>query len=185
MRCHFFTFALTISLSSLAFAISDGADPVRFRALEVEVEAASQQSRSIKLDQELLEERVRDVEQMMTKLRQEISVLSSKTQVKDPQPPATAASNEKLSQWQQQTDRNIAHLQQSLQALAMAIGQQAPAGTPASTSPTETTIYLVKSGDSLEKIARRHNTSVEVIKKFNNLKSNKIQVGQKIKIPQN
>ena len=44
-------------------------------------------------------------------------------------------------------------------------------------------LYRVKAGDSLEKIARFHKTSVEKIKKINNLDQDLIVVGQELKIP--
>jgi N-acetylmuramoyl-L-alanine amidase len=46
------------------------------------------------------------------------------------------------------------------------------------------TTYRVKSGDTLEKIARRNGTTVKALMRLNNLKSkNRIYVGQKLKIP--
>lgn len=44
-------------------------------------------------------------------------------------------------------------------------------------------IYKVKSKDSLEKIAKSNNISVDVLKKVNNLENDLIVVGQEIKIP--
>ena len=44
-------------------------------------------------------------------------------------------------------------------------------------------IYIVKSGDSLYKIANEFNTTVDEIKALNNLSSNLLSVGQKLKIP--
>ncbi|PID34461.1 MAG: N-acetylmuramoyl-L-alanine amidase [Thiotrichales bacterium] len=43
--------------------------------------------------------------------------------------------------------------------------------------------YVVRSGDSLSKIADRHGVSVSAIKSANRLYSSKIRVGQKLKIP--
>lgn len=43
--------------------------------------------------------------------------------------------------------------------------------------------YTVVSGDSLYKIANKFNTSVDTIKKLNNLSSNLLSIGQKIKLP--
>lgn len=43
--------------------------------------------------------------------------------------------------------------------------------------------YIVKAGDSLEKIARQYQVSVDQIKKLNNLTSDLIVVGQEISIP--
>ena len=40
--------------------------------------------------------------------------------------------------------------------------------------------YIVKKGDNLYSIARKYNTSVDTIKKKNNLKSNLLSVGQKL-----
>ncbi len=44
--------------------------------------------------------------------------------------------------------------------------------------------YKVKSGDSLEKIAKLHDTHVEAIKRLNHLKEDLIVIGQELKIPQ-
>lgn len=52
------------------------------------------------------------------------------------------------------------------------------------TGGTET-VYTVKSGDSLWKIASAYNTSVNELMKYNNLTSNLLSVGQQIKIPNN
>ena len=42
--------------------------------------------------------------------------------------------------------------------------------------------YTVKSGDNLYSIARKFNTTVDSIKKKNNLNSNLLSVGQKLVI---
>ena len=42
--------------------------------------------------------------------------------------------------------------------------------------------YTVKSGDSLYSIASKNNTTVAKLKSLNNLTSNKIQAGQKIRL---
>jgi LysM repeat protein len=43
--------------------------------------------------------------------------------------------------------------------------------------------YTVRSGDSLEKIARHHGTTVEAIKQLNNLSSDLIVAGQRLSLP--
>lgn len=43
-------------------------------------------------------------------------------------------------------------------------------------------IHKVQSGDSLEKIARIHHTSVEHLKRLNHLKDDKIRIGQELKV---
>lgn len=42
--------------------------------------------------------------------------------------------------------------------------------------------YRVKAGDSLEKIARNHKTTTDTLKKLNHLQSDKIIVGQELKV---
>ena len=44
-------------------------------------------------------------------------------------------------------------------------------------------IYIVKKGDSLWKIANSNNTTVDALKKLNNLATNLLQIGQSLKIP--
>lgn len=52
--------------------------------------------------------------------------------------------------------------------------------TPAKTGSGTT--YTVKSGDSLWSISKKYGVSVDHIKKLNNLKSNDLKVGQKLKL---
>lgn len=46
----------------------------------------------------------------------------------------------------------------------------------------ETEVYTVKSGDTLYSIARKYNMSVDELKSLNNLTSNSLSIGQKLKI---
>lgn len=48
---------------------------------------------------------------------------------------------------------------------------------------TKTNTYTVKKGDSLYQIAIKYNTTVDELKKINNLKSNILSIGQKITLP--
>ena len=47
---------------------------------------------------------------------------------------------------------------------------------------TEQTIHTVKSGENLSVIAKKYKCSVTNLKDWNNLKSNTLQVGQKLKV---
>ena len=53
---------------------------------------------------------------------------------------------------------------------------------PAPAEP-ETTIYVVQSGDYLAKISKKFNVTIASIKKLNNMKSDVVRVGQKLKLP--
>ncbi|MCR4337833.1 MAG: L,D-transpeptidase family protein [Candidatus Omnitrophica bacterium] len=48
--------------------------------------------------------------------------------------------------------------------------------------PGKTVVHQVVSGDTLGKIAKKYNTTVDLIKKSNNLKSDVIRLGQKLRI---
>ena len=81
-----------------------------------------------------------------------------------------------LKKWNNLKTNNI----QIGQKLKVYPPQQASGGGQGS-SGGETT-YTVKSGDSLWSIAKKFNVTVEHIKKKNNLKSNDLKVGQKLKL---
>jgi LysM repeat protein len=97
------------------------------------------------------------------------------------------------------TSKAIAEANPGVESTKLRVGQKihvpapAPAGTPsavASTAATPTVepangekLYTVQSGDSLIKIARNSGTQVKTIRTLNNLKSDNIRVGQKLKLP--
>jgi LysM repeat protein len=63
----------------------------------------------------------------------------------------------------------------------------AASGAAGTASPTESPAaeqsYAVKSGDTLSKIATQHGTSIKALRAANHLKTDKIHVGDKLKIP--
>lgn len=67
----------------------------------------------------------------------------------------------------------------NLSTSALAIGQKLI--VPSSNITTKT--HTVASGDTLYSIARRYNTTVDAIKRANNLSSNMLSIGQKLIIP--
>lgn len=76
--------------------------------------------------------------------------------------------------------RNLANLQSSVQSLLQAFQ---PEMKEMVETDSKTVNYKIKNGDSLEKIAKAHNTSVQVIKELNQMSNDKIIVGKTIKIP--
>ena len=50
-------------------------------------------------------------------------------------------------------------------------------------SPNGEKLYTVKSGDTLSTIAKSHSSSIKAIRSANNLSTDRITVGQKLKIP--
>ena len=55
--------------------------------------------------------------------------------------------------------------------------------TPPSMPSTDLSTYTVKKGDNLYDIAKKNNTTVNELKKLNNLTSNNLSIGQVIKLP--
>lgn len=76
----------------------------------------------------------------------------------------------KLEQTLTQQDQNLGNMQAALNAVLEALEIKV------------TDVYEVRSGDSLEKIARRHKMSLKQLKELNNLKSDRIHVGQKLRV---
>ena len=67
----------------------------------------------------------------------------------------------------------------------LAVGQQLVIAIDDNTTPTPTTYkdYVVQKGDSLWTIANKNNTTVDEIKRINNLTSNMLSIGQVLKLP--
>ena len=72
---------------------------------------------------------------------------------------------------------------QKLQLPASGGAAPVTASSPAPTDSSETAIYVVKAGDMLEKIAKRHGTTAKTIMRLNNMKTTMIKPGQKLKLP--
>lgn len=62
-------------------------------------------------------------------------------------------------------------------------GREVVNGRPVQTSAgTSWVYYKVKSGDNLSKIAKKYHTTVKQLKSWNNLKSDMLQIGQRLKV---
>lgn len=154
------------------------------KALSREVEIHQQAVETVKMDQNLLDERLTRLEKEVTFLQKEIEKLNralARSESNRALEPSTSPIPAAWTQWRQQVDQNMLHLQQSLQLLAKAMNPVNETATTTNSNQAE--VYIVQSGDSLEKIAKKHQTSIQAITQFNQLKSSKIWVGQKIKIP--
>jgi LysM repeat protein len=68
-------------------------------------------------------------------------------------------------------------------ASSTALAANTGGGATADATSADGTVYVVKSGDMLFRIARTHGTSVKKIMAMNDLKSTSIRAGQKLKMP--
>ncbi len=71
----------------------------------------------------------------------------------------------------------------NLEGMTLKIGQEIIIPKDSDLKTTMYITYNVKKGDSLYSIARVYNTTVDEIKKLNNLKTNNLNIGQQIFIP--
>ena len=71
----------------------------------------------------------------------------------------------------------------NLTSNALQVGQVLKIPTTVNEETKDYINYTVKSGDSLYKIANNYKTTVDEIKKLNNLTSNNLQINQILKIP--
>ena len=88
------------------------------------------------------------------------------------------------------TVKQIQDANPTVQPTKLQIGQKlvipSPSATPTATAPATTMgeqTYKVKSGDTLTKIATDHGVTVRALRTANNLTTDKIVVGQELKIP--
>jgi LysM repeat protein len=92
-----------------------------------------------------------------------------------------------------QTTASLSHYRDQIQEIDRKLGEVGKLRSTLSqlskthaapeTSPRENT-HLVKSGDTLEKIARKYQTTADALKKSNQLTSDKIVIGQELMISQ-
>lgn len=79
-------------------------------------------------------------------------------------------------------NENIANLHSGLRSLMDVMGKESSNRTISSADEASSTHYRVKAGDTLEKIAKKYNTTIKKLKELNNLSSDQIIVGQKLQI---
>ena len=63
------------------------------------------------------------------------------------------------------------------------VGQSLVIVKDGDSTPGENISYIVQKGDNLYSIARKYDTTVNEIKRYNNLSSNLLSIGQKLVIP--
>ena len=81
------------------------------------------------------------------------------------------------------TSNYIIYTVNGLSSNLISIGQVLKIPSTTNNNQTNYLTYIVKSGDSLYKIANLYSTSVDEIKNLNNLTSNNLSIGQVLKIP--
>ena len=153
----------------------------KFKTLEVSLDALREQfQQGVQHSKEMVKGSSQSLEGKIASLETvHKNIISDLRQFKTYAADSTAA----LAQYKQKINelekvietqnQNIEHLQTAIRSLMDLL-------QPSSSSKT----YKVANGDSLEKIARKNQTSIKALKDLNNLASDKITVGQVLKIPE-
>ncbi len=118
--------------------------------------------------QSALETRISALEKTLEKISADLRTLNTSTH----QALAKIQSLEQQTASHTKQLDNVSQLKSTLTTISKAIGQ----------TPSSTTTYKVKAGDSLEKIAKLHQVPVDTLKKINKLTSDKIVIGQELKL---
>ncbi len=163
-------------LADLKHALNNA--QVEIQILEEQVQNQESLSKKVKPgtsfpNDSRLEKRIAALEQMQEKIHGDLKQLSSHANQTST---CLQQYSTKISEIEQNLERQRGDLKSSLKTLTSSLATEV-AATSSSGS------YKVKSGDSLEKIARNHKVSVDALKKANGLSQNKILVGQELIIP--
>ena len=122
---------------------------------------SSQQGKSIDATLEKLSSDMKQLKSHSNELSQTVNDLSKTLQ--------------SMKEGSQQQGQALRELEQAMRSITLAMGGKGP-------SNGKTATYAVKSGDSLEKIARSHGMTVNEIKELNSLKSLTIHPGQELQV---
>lgn len=137
--------------------------------------------RNLQEEIEILKEHVINQEITIEALVEKISALSDKNQPLELQllkkaREETAKKITGLESTLAKEQENRKNLQEAVQTLLEAINGKKD-------SNKNVTTYKVQSGDSLEKIAKKHKTTIQALKELNGLSKDSIIIGQKLKVP--
>jgi LysM repeat protein len=135
------------------------------------------QKQQFKKDSASLEIKIASLENMAKSLTADIKLLQSHANETGA---ALQAMKQKISEGEQRIhvqNGNIENLQSVIQTLMEALQVKAEVASGGKS-------YKVKPGDSLEKIARGHGTTVQALKNLNGMASDKIVVGKMLQIPE-
>jgi membrane-bound lytic murein transglycosylase D len=79
--------------------------------------------------------------------------------------------------------KSLNHLRSNRIYVGMKLKVKGSVRSSISGTKTAMTVYQVKRGDNLSSIARRHGLSVAALKKLNHMRSNRLYVGARLKVP--
>lgn len=180
--CTLLLVGCTSSLTALR-----GTNDSAINDLRMEIADLKHALHGTEVEVKLLEERMEGAEGSIDNAR-ESTDLNRKIAILEKNLDKLASELRALSHFSTQTTAALSSYRQQIGAIDSKLDEIAKLRSTLTelsraASPVEAASYQVKSGDSLEKIARKYQISVDAIKRENNLSSDKIVVGQQLAIP--
>jgi LysM repeat protein len=194
---HFWLALVAINLSSCSPMRSSAHDErhlweLTLHEVQTNLDDVRHDISCFKTDLQILEERTRSSESALASLKQEQGQVAKLSQQLANLEKKWGA-QDKLKQTDE-LQKLLAHANETTLALTqfkeriqelenelLSQGRKFDKIAKKETSPSNH--YKVRPGDSLEKIARAHNTSVEKVKKLNHLETDRIVPGQQLTLP--
>ncbi len=178
----------SVALNEIRSELSDLRHELNNSRVEIQIleeqlhsqEALSKKTKTISpsSNESHLEKRLALIEQAYEKIHSDLKQISSySNQTKT----CLQQYSTKISELEQNLERQnkliheVGDLKSSLKAFTTSLSTES--------SSNKSNSYKVKAGDSLDKIARNQQVSVEALKRANNLSQNKILIGQELLIP--
>ena len=177
--------------TSALTALRGGNDHV-FEEMKTEIADLRHSLHGTEVELKLLEEKFESREMAAVSPKGDITSLQRKIAVLEKTIDKMSGDLKSLMSCANQTTASLSHYRDQIQEIDRKLGEvsklrstlsQMSKTYAAPETVTEST-YRVKPGDSLEKIARMHQTTADALKKNNQLSSDKIAIGQELKIPQ-
>jgi LysM repeat protein len=125
----------------------------------------------------VMEKKVSKLEKILEKITNDLRTLNTSTHQTQSKLQAIEMN---LSSHDQRLGE-VTKLEKTLHTISKAIGKE----SPSQATSTKAKSYRVKAGDSLDKIAKTQHISIEALRKINNLTSDKIMIGQELKVIEN
>lgn len=150
--------------------------------LRLEISDLKHALHTYQVDLRIAEEKIRRQE-TTSKQQPKMIGIEDKLLILEKKVAAIEKGYEKLSNHTNQIETKLSEvgkLKDTLMSLSKNVKKEAP---PVAIDKSYKT-YKVKGGDNLEKIARMENTSIDTLKKVNHLETDKIFIGQILKIPE-
>ncbi len=163
-----------------------------FEEMKTEIADLRHSLHGTEVELKLLEEKFESREMETASPKGDVTSLKHKIALLEKTVDKMNADLKSLMSYANQTTTSLSHYRDQIQEIDRKLSEVSKlrstlsqmSKTYTAPEPATESTYRVKSGDSLEKIARKFQTTADALKKSNQLTSDKIVIGQELTIPQ-